>query len=196
MLGTIIGLPRAIGIVFRRLRVVRAERYSAHGGGDDYEESHEDDPNDPPPRPVPRHPFVDVLVLVRRFFFIIVAQGTRAIAKGGYALFRMLRFTGSKEGGWGVDTHLFPCSCGTIRRGQKAVFMARKLEAVADSKAHGESPLGLWKQWEELVSGVGEQLEAILVVDLDVPGTSACCRLLSASWAIIDHQTSNLIQRR
>ena len=103
---------------------MRAERYSAHGGGDDYKESHEDDPNDPPPRPVPRHPFVDVLMLVHRFFFIIVAQGT--IVKGGYALIRKLRFTGSKEGGWGVDTHLFPCSCGTIRRGQKAVFMARK----------------------------------------------------------------------
>ena len=67
---------------------MRAERYSAHGGGDDYKESHEDDPNDPPPRPVPRHPFVDVLMLVHRFFFIIVAQGT--IVKGGYALIRKL----------------------------------------------------------------------------------------------------------
>ena len=26
---------------------MRAEHYSAHGGGDDYKESHEDDPNDP-----------------------------------------------------------------------------------------------------------------------------------------------------
>lgn len=85
MLGTIIGL--SVGIVFGRVRVVRAECYSAHGGGDDYEENHDDDLNDPLPRPVPRHPFVHALFIIRAHR-----------VKGGIALFRMLRFTSSKEG--------------------------------------------------------------------------------------------------
>ena len=37
------------------------------------------------------------------------------------------------------------------KRTKSCIYGPKKLEAVADSKGHDESPLGLWKKWEELV---------------------------------------------
>ncbi len=63
----------------------RSTHTSSHGGGNDNEEDH-DDPNDPLSRSVPRHPFLDGLVIVRRrrwLFFASVAHGPRAIVEQG-----------------------------------------------------------------------------------------------------------------
>jgi hypothetical protein len=69
---------------------VRGVVKGAHSdhGRDDSEENH--DPNDPTPLSIPRHPFVDDLVLVyrRRFFFKVVAHGNRAVVNGSSALLR------------------------------------------------------------------------------------------------------------
>lgn len=58
----------------------RATDTSSHGGGNDDEEG-DDDSNDPLLRPVPRHSFLDGLVIARwrRLFFASVAHGSRAV---------------------------------------------------------------------------------------------------------------------
>jgi hypothetical protein len=60
---------------------MRAAHSSAHCGGNDNEENHDADPNHALPRPIPRHPFVDGLVLVRRrrFFLASVAHGAKTV---------------------------------------------------------------------------------------------------------------------
>jgi hypothetical protein len=67
--------------------VVRTGHCSGHGGGDDDSENH-CDLDDSLPRPVPRHPFVDGLVLIRRrrIVFTAAAVVARAGATGDSAL--------------------------------------------------------------------------------------------------------------
>ena len=72
------------------MRVMRAAHSSAHGGSNDNDENHDDDPNDSLPSPVPRHPLLDGLVLVRRYrvFFTGIAHSTGAVVEDGTVLVR------------------------------------------------------------------------------------------------------------
>ena len=68
----------------------RAANASSHGCGNDDDEG-DDDPNDPLFRPVPRHPFLDGLVIVRRrrqFFFASVAHGSGTVVEHASVMVR------------------------------------------------------------------------------------------------------------
>jgi len=61
---------------------------STNGGSNDNEDG-DNNANDALPRPVPRHPFIDGLVVVRRrrFFFASVAHGPGAVVEHATVMF-------------------------------------------------------------------------------------------------------------